>query len=74
MRPQYNLEKPTYRRLRRHSEVGKDIDDIVGVRTILNIGLLLLTPVIYLLALGSGIARQSFKVEGNTFLSSNYLL
>jgi len=52
----------------------KYLDVIVGAPTILNVGLLLLTPQIEFLALGLGIARQTCKIEGNTFLSSDYLL
>jgi hypothetical protein len=47
---------------------------IVGIPTVLHIGLFLLTPVIYLFALRLGIARQTFKIESDTFLSSDYLL
>jgi hypothetical protein len=71
--PLYNLKKPAYRKLQQHDKVEK-IGVIVGIPTILNIRLFLLAPVIYLFALRLGIAGQTFKIESDTFLSSDYLL
>jgi hypothetical protein len=72
VKPWCNLESPTYRRLPQDHDGGsKCIDVIVGAPTILNVGLLLLTPQIELLALGLAIARQTCKIERDTFLSSD---
>ena len=52
----------------------KDKGAMVGVPTILDIRTFLLAPMIELLALDLRIARQTFNIEGDAFLGSDYLL